>query len=85
MICIESITSLCWGGSSRAAVPGVCLALVQGSCSLKSSTEGREGGRERGSPSCCICHLSDFNSRGTRFAFGCSGVLRGDVCVCGGE
>ena len=35
VICIESITSLCWGGSSRAAVPGVCLALVQGSCSRK--------------------------------------------------
>ena len=36
VICIESITSLCWGGSSRAAIPGVCLALVQGSCSRKS-------------------------------------------------
>ena len=31
VICIESITSLCWGGSSRAAIPGICLALVQGS------------------------------------------------------
>ena len=36
VICIESITSLCWGGSSRAAIPGVCLALLQGSCSRKS-------------------------------------------------
>ena len=35
VICIESITSLRWGGSSRAAIPGVCLALVQGSCSRK--------------------------------------------------
>ena len=31
MICIESITRLCWGGSSRAVIPGVCLALLQGS------------------------------------------------------
>ena len=35
VICIESITSLCWGGSSRAAIPGVCLALVQGSVLTK--------------------------------------------------
>ena len=43
VICIESITSLCWGGSSRAAIPGVCLALVQGSCSRK--LEFLKGGR----------------------------------------
>ena len=37
VICIESITSLCWGGSSRAAISGVCLALVQGSRSRKKN------------------------------------------------
>ncbi|MCG8624530.1 MAG: hypothetical protein MJE68_21365, partial [Proteobacteria bacterium] len=57
----------------------LCRAVVLSNLQLKG---GREG---EGSPSCCICHSSDFNSRGTRFAFGCSGVLRGDVCVCGGE
>ena len=36
VVCIESISSLRWGGSSRAAIPGVCLALLQGSCSRKS-------------------------------------------------
>ncbi len=30
--------------------------------------------------SCCV-YSSDFNSRGTRFTFGCSGVLRGAVCL----
>ena len=50
VICIESITSLCWGGSSRAAIPGVCLALVQGSCSrtFQFILNVREGGREWG-------------------------------------
>ena len=43
VICIESITSLCWGGSSRAAIPGVCLALVQGSC-LANFIKGGGGG-----------------------------------------
>ena len=48
VICIESITSLCWGGSSRAAIPGVCLALVQGSCSRKIHVVGGGGGGDLG-------------------------------------
>ena len=40
VICIESITSLCWGGSSRAAIPGVCLALLQGSCLANFKKKG---------------------------------------------
>ena len=44
VICIESITSLCWGGSSRAVISGVCLALLQGSCSRKISCFNLGGG-----------------------------------------
>ena len=36
VICIESITSLCWGGSSQAAIPGVCMfGSCAGQCSHK--------------------------------------------------
>ena len=46
VICIESIPAYAGGGSSRSAIPGVCLALLQGSCSRTFQVYlEREGGR----------------------------------------
>ena len=54
VICIESITSLCWGGSSRAAIPGVCLALVQGSVLTIFMWWWSEGGGSWVASCCCV-------------------------------
>ena len=77
VICIESITSLCWGGSSRAAVPGVCLALVQGSCSckyLRLGAWGLEG---------CCCILTSLPAQPVPLRGYC-GRQRCMLSVCSG-